>query len=174
MRTAYGGMYIAAGAATQALSTSAAALAQWSASGGANGIYSQGDPAVIPDYANNRVKVNSPGRYKVTVQLSVDSDAAFDLTMRLRKNGTAVTGAACQQRVTTDLNQIVGVFFVEVLATDSPDTLVTFADPSSSGFGGAGGAPKTLSYLDVSLAANTGTPTLTFQECQFLVERLDD
>lgn len=99
----YGDIYIASGAQSQALSTTAALLAQFSASGGANG--TSYDNAIQPDKANNRVKV-LPGRYFVDAMVELTPDAECDITLRVRKNSVAITGILA----TVPAQQIVKTF----------------------------------------------------------------
>ena len=162
----YGGIQIIGGADTISLTTTAALMDSWAESGGGNspasGNANDGDPAVIPDYTNNRLKVQAPGIYLVTFTLSGALDTAGAVVARLRKNGTAYGyGGYAKVHVLTTASQLTFTAIVVVSASDALGTLATFANPSSSGFAGAGGAPKTLATLDVTLEMASGSQTIT-------------
>lgn len=163
------------GAATLALSTSAAQFTLFASAGGANGpanTYDDGDPAVKPDYANNRILVEAPGVYKVSGFLTGVVDGAADITIAVAKNGTAVADLTNKQRWGTTKNTHAFGGLLNVTAADNPGTIATKPDPSSSGFAGAGGFPKMLVPLTILLTAGAGTPTITAEGAQFVVERI--
>jgi hypothetical protein len=172
----YGGILIHGGADTIALSTTAVQLDSFSEAGGANSNADansiDGDPAVIPDKTNNRIKVQAPGIYEVEFVLTCKVDSAVQCIARLRKNGTAYgNGVLGKCHVLTTMSQIVFKGIVVVSASDATGTLPTFGDPSGT-FTGGSGAPKTLAYLDVTLESSTGTPTITNDTCTFMVKRV--
>lgn len=168
------------GSQTQALSTTAALLALFSASGGANGpanTRSGGNPDVYPDYANNRILVQAGQGaetvYRVTVVLSGTVDAAADLTLQIAKNGTAISDLINRMRWTNavkNVQTLTGYF--TVTPSDNPGTIPTFADPASTGFAGAGGAPKNEVPITILLGSLSGTPTITLEYAQFMIERV--
>ncbi len=98
----YGGLKLVANTAALALTTTPTLLDAFSGAFGANAQNSfgtDGDPAVQPDQANNRILVESPGIYAVDISLSGFGDGAADIVMQIRKNKIAVpelknTGAA--------------------------------------------------------------------------------
>jgi hypothetical protein len=174
----FGGLSITGGATTLALTTTAAQLISWSGAGGANSdddTYSAGgDPAVRPDYANNRILVNTPGTYKVEVTIygTLATGTAL-LLAQIFKNGVAV--AKARQKAygeTTAGVQISLLAIVVVNKSDAPGTIATFADPASGELIGAGKAPQTMCPLDVRLFVSTSTDTLTIVEAQFNVFRI--
>lgn len=173
---AYGGMYITGGADTQAMTTTAGAMVSWSEAGGANAVSDSnardGDPAIIPDKANNRIKLNTPGVYLVSFDLAGLATTGCNVAAQLRKNGVVVTGAKGLGIFSTTNGAVSFQSIVEVTRSDSPGTLPTFADPASTGFAGAGGAPKTECALDVVLSILTSTDTLTLVEAHLNVIRL--
>lgn len=164
------------GAITQALSTALAQMTAWASAGGANGpasTYDDGNPDVKPDYANSRVLVQAPGVYEVTVNLSGITDGTQDITLAIAKNGTALTTAQNKRSWTVSVkNQHVLTALVAITAADNPGTITTKPDPATTGFAGAGGFPKMMVPLTVQLASGASTPTLTFENCQFLVKRV--
>lgn len=165
------------GALTQALSTTFATLGLFSGAGGANGpasTYDDGDPAVTPDKANNRITVSAnPGVYKVTAIISGITDAAQDIWLTLAKNGTAITDMQSRARWTDAVkNQLVLTGYVNITAADNPGTIATKPDPSTSGFVGAGGFSKMQVPLTLQIKSGASTPTITLEHAQFMVERV--
>jgi hypothetical protein len=170
----FGGIQVVGGAGTVGLTTTAAQVGVFSATGGSNTLQSNnqdGNPSVVPDYANNRIKVQ-PGIYKVTLNLSLDMATGADVEIGIRKNGTAISNLVSRARCTTNKDQVTLVGFFQVTDDDVPGTLPTFADPSSSGFAGAGGAPKTLVPIDATMRCLASTDTATVEYAQFLIERV--
>lgn len=84
-----GEILIAAGTQSMALSTTAALLNKFSATGGANGV-SLGI-GIQPDSANNRVKTVAQLVY-IDAIVELTPDAECDITLRVRKNGVAISG----------------------------------------------------------------------------------
>lgn len=173
----YGYIYIdgASSSNTKALTTSIATMDLWSTLGvtgdTTGGTTGMGDPAVKPDKANNRFICNAPGTYKARVELSGVIDSAADVTITLRKTATAIAGGLSKQRwATTKTHHTMECVFV-LASSDAPGTLTTFADPSTSGFAGAGGAPKTGVAIDVGLTCS-GSQTVTIENARFYVERI--
>lgn len=172
----YGGLVIAdGGAVTQALTTSPGAVVAWNGTKGANSAADSnardGDPTIIPDKTNSRIKV-LPGIYFVQFDISLTADAAKDLVAQLRVNGTAKADLTGRSNGGTARTQITFSGIVEVKTTDVPGTLGTFADPSATGFAGAGGAPKSLSTIDVTLATLASTCTATLEAAHLSLTRL--
>jgi len=172
----FGGIEIAAGSGTQALSSTAALFNLWNASTGSNKTNTgdAGDPAVQPDKANNRVKVNSPGTYLVQFDIVGETDTAKIITARLRKNGSAVAGAMAQLSWagSNAKNTMSFVAIVPVSQSDSPGTISTMPAASTTGFSGASGALQTSVALDVTLESDSGTPTVTINNAHLNVMRL--
>lgn len=171
----YGGLNITGGAVTQALTTTAGAMVAWAGAGGSalpDTNSSVGDPAVKPDLANSRILVQAPGTYEVEFNISTDMATGADLIAQLRKNGTVVPTAKGKGRCTTDKNQVSFKSIIEVTTDDNPKTIQSFANPSTSGFAGAGGAPKTMVPLDIVLSVGASTDTVTIEEASFIVTRI--
>lgn len=168
----YGGMTIVGGAGTVALTTTPALMNLWSASGGADSASSTlGDPAVRIDRTNNRLLLNSPGVYLVTLDLSGTVTTGCDLVVQPRKNGTTDTRKR-KMRFTTNKAQISCHWMIVVNRSDSPSSIQTFADPSSTGFAGAGGAPKTEVPFDIVVSCAASTDTLTVEEAELNAVRV--
>lgn len=174
----FGGMKIVGGAGTIGLSTTATLLNLWSATGGsvlpgtgASG--NDGEQSVQADLTNNRMKL-LPGFYEYTLRLVGTTDGTQDITAQLRKNAATLIDGTKSQRSWTltiaNLHVDGGVF--QILETDVPGTLSNFADPATTGFAGAGGAPKRLVPVDVVLTSGAGTPTLTIKEASLLIKRI--
>lgn len=181
----FGGMTISGpGAATQALSTSAALLAQWSATGGANvnGTFDDGIPSVYPDKANNRLLLEAPGVdpskpffaywYEIDLIVSGITDAAQDIVLTLAKNATAVADAVTRQRWTNAVkNTQVLSTYLPVYGSDNPGTLAVKpaydasagAGKPAGGFGGAAAFANMMVPVTVLINSLAGTPTITFE-----------
>ena len=172
----YGALTISGpGAATQALSTAAALMAQWSAAGGANinGTYDDGNPDVTADKVNNRILVQAPGVYEVEVHLSGITDGTQNITIDIAKNAVAYGVAQSKQSwlVSTKIHHYMKGIVI-VTAADNPGTITTKPNPATTGFAGAGGFPKMMVPLTILLTSGAGTPTLTFENCLMLAKRL--
>ena len=168
----FASLAVAGGTGTQALSTTPAAV-NWTNLGAAAGDYTAGDIAARPDLANNRLLL-APGTYDIEVTLNGSIDTAGILTMQLRKNTTNISpgrsqlswaGSSAQNRHTLKAS-------VTLTKDDIPGTVATFSDPSSTSFTGAGGAPKQSTPVDVTLAAASGTPTVTISDALFTATRV--
>lgn len=171
----FAGLNVTGGAATQALTTSAGQMVAWAASGGSalpDSNTKCGDAAVKPDLSNSRILVQAPGIFLVTFNATLDMASGADVIAQLRKNGTVVATAKGKARCTTDKGQVSFQSIVEVTTADNPATIQTFANPSTSGFAGAGGAPKTEVPLDIVLSVAASTDTATIEEASFLVVRI--
>lgn len=174
MNAAYGGLNITGGAGTVALSTTPAQLNVWSSAGGSNvgGTSNPGDNISIqPDNTNNRIKV-SPGVYLVNFFMSALNATGGKVTARVRKNGSAVATlkASCQIGTTNGTVCLSGV--LTITSADNPGTLPTSPDPASTGFAGAGAAPKNLVPVDIDLTLGSGTDTLTINEAALTLVKL--
>ena len=190
--TAYGGLTIQDGAAqTQALTTTPGQMVAWSAAKGGNGAASSGDrdgdPGVRPDAANNRILVQGPpgpipasgnapyAVYYVDFDISVVGGAAgpVDVIVQLRKNGVAIADMSCRFG-TTSANRTFGSFngFIRIDPSDNPKNLATMAAASTSGFGGASGAPLSEVPIDVTLATVSSTITVTIEAAHLTLIRM--
>jgi hypothetical protein len=189
MQNCIGSINVAAGSTGQALSTTAALLTCWNTAAGSNKNYNAGDLSVTPDKANNRVIVAGPGlgpvqssgqapvvkhRYKVSGRFSGTTDAAQDITFQLRRNGTVVADCISKQRWTDGVKSSQSFeFIVEVAATDVPGTIDP--TPAAGGtFTGGTGAAKIGVALDLMVASGAGTPTITVENAELIVERVAD
>lgn len=161
---------------TGALSTSAAQFALFSATGGSAGPAStsdDGDPAVKADAANNRMLVEAPGVYRVSVVLSGTIDAAQDIVLTLAKNGVAISDSVTRQHWTNAVKNTQDLeCVINITAADNPGTIATKSDPSTSGFAGSGGFPKMMVPITILINSLAGTPTVTAEYCQFIIERI--
>ena len=190
----FGGLSITGGTQTQALTTTPGQVVAWSAAGGANSdqdtYNGAGDPSVRPDYANNRILVNSQGgaayqtaqggsiaycAYLVTLTLegTLATGTAL-LIAQIYKNGVAV--AKLKQKAygsggTTGC-QVVLQGILQVSRADAPLNIATFADPPSTELIGPGKAPQTMVPITVYLSVSASTDTLTIAEAQLTVVRL--
>lgn len=168
----FASLAVASGTGTQALSTTPAAV-NWTNLGAAAGDYTAGDAAARPDLANNRL-ILGPGVYDVEVNLNGSIDTAGIVTLQLRKNGNAIAlarsqfswaGSSAQNRHTLKAR-------ITLDPADVPGTIPNFPDPASTSFTGAGGATKQGIPVDVSIAAASGTPTVTISDALFSATRI--
>lgn len=162
------------GSGTIALTTAAAVMNLFSATGGANGpatTSDDGDPAVKSDAANNRILVEAPGVYEISGFLSGVVDSAIDVTISFAKNAVALADTQNKQRWGTTKNTQPFNAIINVTAADNPGTIATKPDPSSSGFAGAGGFPKQMVPITMILTGS-GSQTLTAEGAQVIVKRL--
>lgn len=177
----FSGIQTIADVGTLALSTTAALFNRFSAVGVAMcglGTGTYGDPAVRNDLANNRLILNGPGVYRITIDGNFLVDSAADLTFAVRKNGTAVNGIGGTYRIGTTNTGMNCVGYLTVTEADGvTGGLATFPEPAAAvspavSFTGASGAPKTGVPVDITVAAASGTPTLTAGNVRFLAERV--
>lgn len=190
----FGAMTISGpGAATQALSTTAALLAQWSATGGANvnGTYDDGIPVVTPDRTNNRMLLEAPGLdpskplfaywYELDLLISGITDAAQDIVLSFAKNGVQVTDWITRSRWTNAVKNTQGLTaFLPVYASDNPGTIAVKPAYDASagqykpagGFGGAGAFANMMVPVTVLINSLAGTPTITFEYASLKAKRI--
>lgn len=169
----YGGLQVVDGSAvTQALTTTAGALVAWAGTGGANSVSSNsrdGDVGVIPDKANSRILLK-PGIYRVSFDASLLGDGTAQVIAKCRKNGTVVSHLTGRCTVgTAARGNPAFTGYLEVLPTDSPDTV---ADWTYTGTYGPGLAPKTNVPIDMVLLTTTSTVTVTVECAHFNAERV--
>jgi hypothetical protein len=163
----YGGLAINdGGAATQALTTTAGQIVAWGVASTADGNTRDGNPAVVPDVTNNRLKM-LPGIYLVEFDLQFVGGGSADVQAQLYKNGVAVPGLSCRGGASTSRASMGFSGILVVLAADAPGTLQTFPNPSTSGFAGAGGAPYTEVPVTIELKTLASTVTLTLEAAHF-------
>lgn len=164
------------GSQTLLLGTTATLFNLFSATGGANGpatTSDDGDPAVKPDAANNRILVESPGVYEVSVSISGTVDAAQDLSCQVAKNAVGVADLVGRQRFTNAQKSTLSFEgFLNVTAADNPGTIATKPDPSTSGFAGSGGFPKQMVPITLLIASLAGTPTITAEYANWTIKRV--
>lgn len=179
-----GGIQSTSQSTAQAVTTAAAQLVITGGVETAGTRTREGDPAVKPDTANNRIVVNAPGIYKATVSISGAAASALQNTYQLRKNGSsgsAITGTRAKQVYGTTPSQVSWSSMFEITAADLPAAggTATFSDPDSSagagkpagGFAGAGAAPKTGVPIDI-LVTGDGSVNFTPTDIQFIIERV--
>ena len=164
----YGGLSISdGGTTTQALTTAAGKVVAWGQASSSNSDSVDGDPAVKPDLANNRLLLNCPGIYLVSVDVTMlGASTTQDVIVQLRKNLVAIPdGSARCACVSTARNVASFTCIVTITANDNPKNIQTFPDPVNppSKFTGAGGAPTTLVPLDITLATVASTATATLE-----------
>jgi hypothetical protein len=163
------GLKLSAGTVSFSATTTAAQLTSFSQTSNTGaGVFQygsdlEGDPSVIPDAANNRIKLNCPGIYLVWCNLSASvggsSAGAGDWLVQVRKNivSTMTVQAELSGEYTFGTAATKGNFsFMGVLKTvakDSPGTLAVQADPSGT-FTGGGGFTKTLTWIDLAVTCS--------------------
>lgn len=186
----FGGITNTGQSTAQAVTASAAQLVFPNATAiGSPTTQNQGDPAVKADPTNNRVIVNAPGTYEVTVDIVGAAASALQTTCQLRKNGTvgsgstgtAITGTKAVKTWGTTPDTFSWTSFIQIASSDLPSAggVATFADPSASagvgkpsgGFAGAGAAPLTGIPLDVLVTGN-GSVNLTPTDMRLSVRRV--
>lgn len=182
----YASIVVTAGAAAQALSTSAAKATGFTANGSSDTYTTEGDVSARPDYANNRLLARAPGLrqdgqtsqnttndYLVNLSWSGIISAAADITFQVRKNAAAVADLRWAARLTDAVkNTVTGAGILKVLASDNPGTISNFADPATTGYAGAGGAPKEMVPIELYLTAGAGTPSVTPEYANFSILRI--
>jgi hypothetical protein len=168
----------------QAFTTTPAQLTCFSTnpSGGAGqyGANQEGDPSVIPDPANNRIKLLAPGVYQVSLTMSQLGAGAGDFLVQLRKNVAGVmtiqpelsgewTGLAATGRTTVAFTGL-----LNVVATDRPTgaAFAAFGAPSGTFTGGAG-APQVLTSIDLVVSTIAGSLSSTVEYANLSVLRLE-
>lgn len=173
----FAGLKMVGNSTVKAITTAQALYDQWSSLGqilgtGMDTGLDDGNTSCRADKTNNRLLLISPGIYKVTLDLCGTISAAGLLTLQLRKNGTVLPGSIRTAQWTNAVdNQFQLIDFVNVLATDNPGTISNFADPATTGFAGAGGAPKSMVALDL-MVTGAASVNLTVKNGIFAVERV--
>ena len=171
----YGGLVIPdGGIVTQALTTTAGQIVAWAANGSSDSNTRYGDYAVIPDFANNRIKLNQAGAYLLDIDLTLTGGGTQDVVVQVRKNNVLVADLSARIGVTASGRYLVG--FTGILTInpgDIPKTLPTMPAASTTGFVGASGAPLTECSVDVTLRTVASTVTVTLEAGHFTLCRLD-
>jgi hypothetical protein len=172
---------------SQSMSTALAQLTAWQ-----NGAVMQdgcnlaGDPSVVPDVANSRLKLQSAGAgmpgqgmpytYLVGFSIAGVGGGTNDMLLQIRKS------VAGTMTVQPDLSTEMGIStsrsnctMLGVLVVNPGDqSLATFADPPAGSFGGQGGAPKVETWIDIAVKVLAGGPTnFTLEYGQFWALRLN-
>lgn len=193
VEVAYGGLAIQdGGAQTQALTTTPGQVVAWSLAKGqvteADSYSIDGDVAVRPDQANNRILLCGPpgppitpgtqqqpyAAFRVWADLSVVGGGTADIIMQLAVNGVVRQGFSARSTVlATERRNLAFSTILRLLLSDNPKNVPTFADPANppSVYGGAGGAPKILVPVTLVLSTVTGTVTVTIEGGHFNVEQ---
>jgi hypothetical protein len=166
----YGGLQINVAPSAQALTTTLALLTGWVGNSQTDADTYDGDVAVTPDFANNRLKINTPGIYLVTFNWSGTGDATKDVKFQLRFNTVAQTDLTCEVGVGTPraCASFCGIINV---ARATTGLLATFADPTGT-FTGKSGAPKTVAPLDIIVGTLASTVNLTTEFSNFNAVRI--
>ncbi len=168
----YGAISVADGSTAQTLATSQAALTAWNTSAGSNlvgGFDRDGNIAVKPDKANNRILLAAGAMYRFSLSLSGVADAAADITVQIAKNATGISGTKFTQRFFTTESSLHFSGFFEIKASDNPGTIAAFAEPAT----GYASPPKVMVPVTVLVAAGTGTPAITIKQACLLVEKYE-
>lgn len=149
MQTPSAGIYISAGTAALAVSTTPLAITGYTGNQAGD---TGGDTACVPDYANSRVLCHAPGTYRFALTMSGYADALADIIVRLRKNAIAITGlqqqASPHQKIQTLAANLSPasvsaaaceeqtLAYAGALATDIPLSLIKADASDSIGIGG--------------------------------------
>lgn len=168
----YGGINIADGVSTQALSTSQAQLTVWNQAAGSNissGYDRDGNIGARGDKANNRMLVAAGGMYRFHLNICGTVDAAQDLTVQLAKNGNAMVGAKFSARFSTTMSNLSFEGIFELKQTDNPGTIPAFPEPAV----GTGLAPKVMVPITVLISSGAGTPTITVTQANLLIDKYE-
>jgi hypothetical protein len=181
MQLAMAGMKLpATGTNLTALSATAVKQVPWSTNAGVAaqfGADTEGDPAIVPDPANDRLKMKVVGNYYITVSLSGLLSAAANVYFQLRKNGTTLIPEAIASVNANAIRFNATIAFLLSLSTTDVPTgglLATYADPNdpAPNFVGGGGFPKTLTTLEL-MAFSDGTPNCTIETANFQALKLE-
>lgn len=182
----FGGISATGNATSQAITTATTKLTFTGATNTPTTGTRVGDPAVKPDATNSRIQINAPGLYRVNFEGCGGADGALNCAFQLRKTvagtqtalaGTKMAGLfSTTNKFNLSLNAI-----IEVLSTDlgTAGGASTFADPDATagagkpagGFAGAGAAPKTGVYLDVSITGDA-SQALTLTDMRLTADRI--
>lgn len=171
------GLQLKSSAVTLNLTTTPAKLISFSSTGGstlAAGNYpGSGDASIVPDRTNNRVLLQTPGKYKVTVNGIINFEGANDYIFDLYINGAAVSGARQTVTGADEANLPLALeAFLDLTRADAPGTLGTFSAPSGEHAGGAG-APKTMTACEIYVSTPASTGQVVMTNCTFVAERID-
>lgn len=193
MPRSYGEIMIVSGALTQALTSTAAALGQFSGAGGSNG--TQLAQRIQPDKANNRLKV-LPGVYLLDAFVEFTADAEADITLRARRNSVAdanfVATDPTRQTIKTFSPTLSPALIAQGTAAESAaltvtgllttDKLLSVVKPTNQAGLGIGGARISaadtlrINFLNIPVAGGNITPTAgetyTVTVARFMKQRL--
>jgi hypothetical protein len=175
-RLTQGSLRVAAGTQSIATSTTAAKVTAFSGNlANASTPFStdarDGDHSVVPDLANDRIKLHAPGSYQIELNIRAAVTGANTYDVQIRKNDVVVAGLKTGElAAAADVLNLSITGTIDMAVGDG--TLAQFADPPTTGFAGAGAAPKTLGWVDfvVSNPATTGAFVVT--DCEFTVTRI--
>lgn len=172
----YGGLTVSAGAGTQALTTALAKFTGWGAVSKADSRSRDGDYSIWPDLTNNRVLV-VPGVYEVSFDLDGTMSGSDTLTFQIFKNAVAVPDLQVS-RYQAATNALGFAFsgILNVLPTDNPKTIGTFADPVKTSnppnAGGYASAPDLMIPIEIYVKSAAGSDTLTIVNAHLTLKRL--
>lgn len=134
----YGMLYVAAGAAAQSLTTTAAKLTGFAANGPNAG--------TTPDHANDQLTVGTAGVYLIHGQFSAIGETGTEYTLTLRKNGAAVTEIATGFTASLVVGDVHSCSFCGLLSCAANDVLTVYGESND-----AGGADLTLQNAQLTV-----------------------
>jgi hypothetical protein len=193
---AYGGLAIQdGGAQTQALTTTAGQMVAWSAALGggsaADSYNNDGDPAVRPDPANNRLLLKGPPGPKNTLPGQPDPYSAYqvdfdcsllgggsaqDVVAQLYVNGVKRADASCRASCSSSGRTNMGFSYIlKLTPADNPKTIADFAEPGSTPYPryvGAGGAPETEVPVAIYLSTLASTLSVTIEAAHLTAQKM--
>lgn len=119
----YGGLYVAAGATPQSLTTTPAQLTGWAGTLSAHG--------TTPSASSDNITVGTAGIYKVDGHFTCTGVAAITYKLTLCKNGSAVTGIETQAKPAgTDLFTF---SFTSLVSCAASDVLTVYGESDDAG-----------------------------------------
>lgn len=170
----FGGLFVSGGSTSQAITTTPAQLTAWSgAKGGiSQGANYDGDPAIVPDPANNRIKVNTPALFEAKLNISGFGSAAADLLFQIRVNGAVqadlsheICAAFNTYSLTASLSPVAvaanttaeqTLAFAGVLTTDTPISILK--PTAQAGLGIVGVRIPSAGNVAITFSNNTAAP----------------
>jgi hypothetical protein len=141
---------------TQAMSSSAAKLTAFNDNTTNGQALAIDDGAsVVPDLANNRLKLNTPGTYFVTASLSVTCSGSADLTVQVGVNGAVQPNLSAKAGVSTSARTNLGITGFVKVDRSMVSSGLTFQ-----------------TVLELFGLVSTGTPNLTVEYAHFAAQRV--
>ncbi len=141
----WGGMYVTAGAAAQALSVTAAKFTGFVTALPSSA--TNGDTSVTTVIASDQVTLAANGSYMISYSYSGTADATTLITFSLRDAGAAITGATTRVNHPAATNVTAVINFIYKPTVDAT--------------------------LSVYAVAASGTPSITATDAQLVIRRLE-